>query len=77
MHKKLAAHLTSIAHDILQMKDKEDIFALKQKASEVYEKLSVLAYIEEYLNTTPNAVEKKEELIARIEKVSKKNIDQG
>ena len=41
MHKKLANDLTSLAHSILQMKNKEDILALKQKAYEVYEKLSV------------------------------------
>ncbi len=75
MHKKLAARLTSIAHDILQMKNKEDVFALKQKAHEVYEKLSVLAYVEEYLNTTPNATETKEELIANIEKASEEIAD--
>ena len=36
MHKKLAADLTSLAHSILQMKNKEDVFALKIKAHEVY-----------------------------------------
>lgn len=67
MHKKLAADLTSLAHSILQLKNKEDVFVLKQKAHEVYEKLSVLAYVEEYINTTPNAPETKEELIEKIE----------
>ena len=41
MHKKLAADLTSLAHSILQMKNKEDVFALKTKAHEVYEKLDI------------------------------------
>ncbi|TVZ55954.1 hypothetical protein OD91_1228 [Lutibacter sp. Hel_I_33_5] len=67
MHKKLAADLTSLAHSILQLKNKDDVFALKQKAHEVYEKLSVLAYVEEYINTTPNADISKEELIEKIE----------
>lgn len=67
MHKKLAAELTSLAHSILQMKNKEDVFALKEKAYEVYEKLSVLAYVEEYINTTPQASETREELLAKIE----------
>lgn len=67
MHKKLAADLTSLAHSILQMKNKEDVFALKEKAYEVYEKLSVLAYVEEYINSTPNATETREELVAKIE----------
>ena len=70
MHKKLASDLTSLAHSILQMKNKDDVFALQQKAHELYEKLSVLAYIEEYINTTPNATETKEELIAKVESAS-------
>ena len=66
MHKKLAADLTSLAHSILQMKNKEDVLMLKQKAYEVYEKLAVLAYIDEYVNTTPNATETKEEILEKI-----------
>lgn len=72
MHKKLASELTSIAHSILQMKNKEDVNALKQKAYEVYEKLSVLAYVEEYINTTPSATETKEELIAKVEEAEQR-----
>lgn len=67
MHKKLAADLTNLAHSILQMKNKEDVFALKQKAHQVYEKLAVLAYAEEYINQTPNPKKTKEELITEIE----------
>lgn len=70
MHKKLAADLISLAHSILQMKNKDDVFALKDKAHEVYEKLSVLAYVEEYINNTPNAEHTKEELVALIENAS-------
>lgn len=70
MHKKLAADLTSLAHSILQMKNKDDVFALKNKAYEVYEKLAVLAYVEEYLNTTPNPEHTKEELIEKIQNVA-------
>lgn len=66
MHKKLASDLTSLAHSILQMKNKDDVFALKEKAHEVYEKLALLAYVEEYINTTPNATTTKDELIASI-----------
>lgn len=68
MHKKLEADLTSLAHSILQMKNKEDVFALKSKAHEVYEKLAVLAYIEEYLINTPNPEYTKEELLDLVEK---------
>ena len=68
MHKKLEADLTSLAHSILQMKNKEDVFALKSKAHEVYEKLAVLAYVEEYLINTPNPEYTKEELLDLVEK---------
>jgi len=69
MHKKLSADLISLAHSILRMKDKDDVLALKEKAKEVHEKLAVLAYVEYYINTTPQATETKEELLAKIEAV--------
>jgi len=72
MHKKLAADLTSLAHSILQMKNKEDVFALKTKAHEVYEKLAVLAYVEEYINNTPNSEHTKDELLELVNKASEK-----
>jgi hypothetical protein len=75
MHKKLAADLTSIAHSILQLKNKEDVLVLKEKAYEVYEKLTVLAYVDEYLSDTPNATETKEELLAKIENNSKEKVE--
>jgi hypothetical protein len=67
MHKKLEADLISLAHSVLQMKNKEDVFALKEKAQEIYEKLSVLAHVEEYVNEKPNAKETKEALISTVE----------
>jgi hypothetical protein len=68
MHKKLESDLISLAHSILQMKNKENIFLLKQKSREIYEKLSVLAFVEEYVNSTPGLKETKEELTAKVEK---------
>ena len=68
MHKRLETDLMSLAHEILQMKNKEDVFALKEKAKEVYEKLSLLAFIEEYVTTTPDLDETKEELLAKVDK---------
>ena len=56
----------SLAHSILKMKNKKDVFALKQKSKEIYEKLSMLAFVEEYVNTTPNLKESKEELIEKV-----------
>lgn len=75
MHKKLASDLTSLAHSILQMKNKEDVFELKQKAYEVYEKLSVLAYVEEYINNTPNPSKTKEELLQDVLLAEEKRIE--
>nr|WP_298989773.1 hypothetical protein [uncultured Polaribacter sp.] len=67
MHKKLEADLMSLAHRILKMKNKDDVFALKEISKEVYEKLSMLAFVEEYVNTTPNLETSKEELLEQVE----------
>ncbi|SNR54938.1 hypothetical protein [Lutibacter flavus] len=74
MHKKLEAELVSLAHSILQMKNKDDVNALHKKAHDIYEKLSVLKFVDEYINTTPNAIETKEEIIDKIETVSTEDI---
>jgi hypothetical protein len=68
MHKKLESDLMSLAHSILQMKNKENVFLLKQKSYAIYEKLSVLAFVEEYVNSTPGLKETKEELMSKVEK---------
>ncbi|WP_298782017.1 hypothetical protein [uncultured Polaribacter sp.] len=67
MHKKLERDLMSLAHSVLQMKNKEDVIELKEKAKDLYEKLSVLSFVEEYIKTTPNLTETKEELVDKIE----------
>lgn len=66
MHKKLEADLMSLAHSILKMKNKDDVFALKEISKEVYEKLSMLAFVEEYVNSTPNLKTSKEELLEQV-----------
>ena len=68
MHKKLEADLISLAHSILKMKNKDDVFALKEKSKEVYDRLSMLAFVEEYVNVTPNLETTKEELLNKVEK---------
>ena len=68
MHKKLEADLMSLAHSILQMKNRDDVFALEEKAKVISSKLSMLAFVETYINTTPNLKETKEELIDSVEK---------
>jgi hypothetical protein len=47
MKKKLEAELVSIAHRILQMKNKSDLVQLHQETQKLYEKLSVLRFVEE------------------------------
>lgn len=48
MKKKIAADLTSLAHRILQMKNKEDIHELQTVAKELYEKLTILSFTEKH-----------------------------
>lgn len=47
MKKKLEADLISIAHRILKLKNKSDIIQLHQETQKLYEKLSVLRFLEE------------------------------
>ncbi|WP_298766213.1 hypothetical protein [uncultured Polaribacter sp.] len=67
MHKKLENDLMSLAHSLLKMKNKDDVFALKEKAQEIYEKLALLAFVEEYVNTTPNLLATKPEVLQKVE----------
>ncbi len=48
MNKKLEADLMSIAHRVLQMKNKSDINQLCIETQKLYEKLSVLRFVEEH-----------------------------
>ncbi|MBT3547603.1 MAG: hypothetical protein HN487_07955 [Flavobacterium sp.] len=59
------------------MKNKENVFALKIKAHEVYEKLAVLAYVEEYINNTPNSEYTKDELLELVKKAGEKAEKEG
>lgn len=52
MKKKLEAELISIAHRILKLKNKEDVRELHQETQKLYEKLSVLLFIEENLQAS-------------------------
>lgn len=54
MKKRLEADLISIAHRILQIKDKSDVNQLYLETQKLYEKLSVLKFVEEnYADTKP------------------------
>ena len=48
MKKKLEADLMSIAHRVLQMKNKSDINQLYIESQKLYEKLSILKFVEEH-----------------------------
>ena len=61
MHKKLEAELISLANSILQMKNRDDINALHKKARDIYEKLTVLRFVEDYVEKTPNLSDTEEE----------------
>jgi len=50
MKKKIAADLTSLAHRVLQLKQKEDIIELQAIAKELYEKLTVLVFTEKHFS---------------------------
>ena len=50
MKKKLEAELISIAHRILQLKHKEDVRELLHETQKLYEKLSVLLFVEEHFS---------------------------
>lgn len=67
MHKKLEADLVSLAHSILKMKNKDDVNALKDKAKLIYEKLSVLSFVDDYLAVNPQLKDTKEELIEKVD----------
>ena len=54
MKKKLEADLISIAHRILKLKNKSELIQLHQETQKLYEKLSVLVFVEEnFENTKP------------------------
>ena len=48
MKKKLEAELISIAHRILKLKNKSELNQLHQEAQNLYEKLSVLRFVEDH-----------------------------
>ena len=50
MKKKIVADLTSLAHRILQLKDREDIHELQSMAKELYEKLTVMVFTEKHFS---------------------------
>jgi hypothetical protein len=67
MHKKIKAELVSLAHSILQLENNDDVTILHKKARDVYEKLSVLKFVNANLNEMPIA--ENEETTAEVKEV--------
>jgi len=67
MHKKIKAELVSLAHSILQLENNDDISVLHKKAQEIYEKLSVLKFVDENMNSESNSVETTKKIVDKIE----------
>jgi len=67
MHKKLEAELVSLANSILLMKNMDDVNALHKKARDIYEKLTVLRFVEDYVENTPSISQTEEETMDSIE----------
>lgn len=57
MHKKVAAELVSLANSILEMKNDNDVAILQKKAQILYEKLTVLKFVEANLDNIANVEE--------------------
>ncbi len=66
MHKKLEAELVSLAHSILEMKNKGDVKVLHKKARHIYEKLSVLKFVEKNFTKDSDVIDKKNKIITKI-----------
>lgn len=85
MKKSLENELMSLAHRILQLKEKEDLETLKKMAGEVYEKLSILSFAEKHFAGPQPTIGKKaiEEVLEReavsasTQKEESKNTDKS
>jgi len=67
MHKKVKAELVSLAHSILQLENSDDISALHKKARGIYERLSVLKFVDSYMDSESDFLEIKNEIVDKIE----------
>ncbi|MFA5300896.1 MAG: hypothetical protein WC389_22115 [Lutibacter sp.] len=68
MHKKLEAELVRLANSILQMKNRDNISTLHKKAQDIYEKLTVLRFVDDYIENAPNPPKAEEETMNTIQK---------
>ena len=63
MHKKIEAELIGLAHSILEMKNRENVHVLHTKATELCEKLSVLKFVDAYLNDFPKKTKLQDNIV--------------
>ena len=78
MKKKLEAELMSIAHNILRIKDRSDVEVLLQETQKLYQKLSVLKFVEEnfsHLQPTIGKIEIEREMEAAFDAQDRKAQD--
>jgi hypothetical protein len=68
MKKRLEADLISIAHRILQLKNKSDINQLYLETQKLYEKLAVLRFVEDHFGE-PKPTIGQAEIIEKVEKI--------
>src|SRR5690606_40814391 len=68
MKNRLEAELISIAHRILKLKNKSEVIKLQQEALNLYEKLSVLRFVEE--NYDDSSVEIPVDIEEKLEEIS-------
>lgn len=71
MKKILKDELLGLAHRILQLKGREDIDELKDKAAELHEKLSVLSFAEQHFSDQPDRKKTIEQSLQKDLKVPK------
>lgn len=69
MKKKLESELISIAHNILKLKGKEDVDALLRETRKVYEKLTILKFVEEHFGEVQPTIGKSE-VISKFEEMA-------
>ncbi|GLB52706.1 hypothetical protein NBRC110019_17460 [Neptunitalea chrysea] len=69
MKKKLESELISIAHKVLKLKGKEDIDALLTETQKLYEKLTVLKFVEEHFGAVQPTIGKNE-VIEKFEEMA-------
>ncbi len=72
MKKRLEADLISIAHRVLQIKDRSDVNVLCNEARKLYEKLAILQFVEEHFDGAKPTIGQ-EEIVEKMKQVFEEN----